>query len=63
MERMITVTKVGKDEKFTKADILNLLGMPPDEANRIRGWWVAQDEAEAYHRGNDADYYLFAKRV
>lgn len=63
MERMITVTKVGQDEKFTKADILNLLGMAPDEASRIRGWWAAQDEAEAYRRGNDADYYLFVRKA
>lgn len=63
MGRTVTVTKVGKDEKFTKTDILNLLGMTPDKASRIRGWWVAQDEAEAYHRGNDADYYLFVRKA
>lgn len=63
MKRTITVTKVGKDEQFTKEDILNLLGMAPDEANRIRGWWVDQDEAEVYRRGKDADYYLFARKV
>lgn len=62
MERTFKVTKVGKDEQFTKADVLNLLGMPPDEASRIKGWWVAQDEAEAYHRGPAADYYLFARK-
>lgn len=63
MEQTRKVTKVGQDEKFTKADILNLLGMHPDEANRIKSWWVAQDEAEAYRRGNDADWYLFARKA